>query len=522
MNFSQWLAANSYDEAGLSDSQRKHLEAAWKAETAPPAPAPDPDPAPAPAPSAVEADEAEYRHRMATQRRRVDQIGKICKDYDNPQIEVSQNGEKFKVSLEEHAIESNWDSQRTELEALRLSRAKVHVSARNPQRQSMTAELVEAAMCQTVGLPDIDKHFKAETLDLARKTFRGGVGLQQLLLMAAGENGYSAHPGQRINTSNVREVMRYAFGQNGNGGQMMAGFSTVGLSGILGNIANKELLIGYMQDSQEWREIAQIKTVANFQQHTSYRMLDSSEYEELGPGGEIKHGTLDQESYTRQAKTYAKMFALTREAIINDDLGAFDDLRARIGRGAAQKFSNLFWTNMMANHATFFTAARGNYITGATTTLLTDGIGMETAVKAFRQMKSGAADGSKRIGGIPAIVLVPPELEWAADQLFMGEKLNIGSAAGETNVYRGKYRPVVVPWLSDPAFTGNSTTAWYLLREPGLSPMMVVSFLNGMEAPTVESAEADFDTLGIQFRGYHDFGCDQAEYLCGVKSKGAA
>ena len=53
-------------------------------------------------------------------------------------------------------------------------------------------------------------------------------------------------------------------------------------------------------------------------------------------------------------------------------------------------------------------------------------------------------------------------------------------------------------------------------------PMIVVSFLNGMQTPTVESAEADFNTLGIQFRGYHDFGCDFAEYLCGVKSKGAS
>jgi hypothetical protein len=35
----------------------------------------------------------------------------------------------------------------------------------------------------------------------------------------------------------------------------------------------------------------------------------------------------------------------------------------------------------------------------------------------------------------------------------------------------------------------------------------------GNETPTVESADADFDTLGVQFRGYHDFGCDQAEYL---------
>ena len=79
-----------------------------------------------------------------------------------------------------------------------------------------------------------------------------------------------------------------------------------------------------------------------------------------------------------------------------------------------------------------------------------------------------------------------------------------------------------MPWLSDSAFTGYSTTAWYLLRPPTDMAAVAVSFLNGNQTPTVESSDADFDTLGIQFRGYHDFGCDQAEYLAGIKSKGAA
>lgn len=51
---------------------------------------------------------------------------------------------------------------------------------------------------------------------------------------------------------------------------------------------------------------------------------------------------------------------------------------------------------------------------------------------------------------------------------------------------------------------------------------VVTSFLNGQRSPTVESADADFNTLGIQFRGYHDFGCSQSEFLAGIKSKGAA
>jgi len=37
-------------------------------------------------------------------------------------------------------------------------------------------------------------------------------------------------------------------------------------------------------------------------------------------------------------------------------------------------------------------------------------------------------------------------------------------------------------------------------------PVIEVAFLNGQESPTIETAEADFNVLGIQMRGYHDFG----------------
>src|SRR5690606_650124 len=102
--------------------------------------------------------------------------------------------------------------------------------------------------------------------------------------------------------------------------------------------------------------------------------------------------------------------------------------------------------------------------------------------------------------------------------------VNTGGAAtaetvGNANIHAGRYRPVIQNRLSDTGFTGNSATQWFLFGSQ-LKPM-VVTFLNGNRTPIVESTDADFDTLGILFRGYHDFGCDPAEYLAGVMSKGA-
>jgi hypothetical protein len=52
-------------------------------------------------------------------------------------------------------------------------------------------------------------------------------------------------------------------------------------------------------------------------------------------------------------------------------------------------------------------------------------------------------------------------------------------------------------------------------------PVMEVAFLNGVQSPIVETAEADFHTLGIQMRGYFDFGVAKAEYLAGMKCDSA-
>jgi len=431
------------------------------------------------------------------------------------------------------AIEQGWSVEKTELAAMKADLKSSPVRTANPAHFNIGGTrkyadgvspnaVLEAAVRMSLGSRNLEKEYKAEVLEAAHSHHRG-IGLQQVFLMAAAEAGYPCSPGEKITQSNLADVLHAVLpsGKGRTNIERAAATSTVSLPGILGNVANKELLAGYMEGDESWREISRVVPAGNFQTRTFYRMLDNMEYEEVGPDGKIKHGSTAEESFTATLKTYAKMFALTRQAIINDDLGAFQDLRTRLGRGAKKKFNNLFWTNMLADHSTFFTAARTNYISGATTNLGTDGVGLGLGVKAFRGMTSPSADGAKRVGGNPEVLLVPPELEAIARVLYIA---NNGTSvkASDVNIYTNQYRPVVVTWLSDSAFTGYSTTAWYLMRNPADLAMMYVSFLNGQQNPTIDTAEADFDTLGVQFRGFHDFYANQAEYLCGVKSKGAA
>lgn len=90
------------------------------------------------------------------------------------------------------------------------------------------------------------------------------------------------------------------------------------------------------------------------------------------------------------------------------------------------------------------------------------------------------------------------------------------------NPHAGKFKSVRSSYLGNSQITGNSTLKWYLLADPQELPVIEVAFLNGRQEPTVESAQADFSTLGIQMRGYHDFGVSKQEYRAGVGMKGEA
>lgn len=517
MSFEDYVKSLGLDASSLTPEAAAALQTSFAAmNPAPAAPAVAAAPAPAPvaAPTAaagavldLQASLAQGRKIIAAQFRKSAEIQ--AKAAGHPEIIAT-------------AIDQDWSIEKVELEVLKKQQIQARTRPTSFNSAQNAAEnlplVIEAAVCMTRGIKDTEKQFDDKILQAAHSQFRRGVGLQQVFMMAAAANGMYLAPGTRINAGNIREVLQYACSPQ----QIQAAFSTVSLPGILSNVANKEILQGYMEEDTVWQQIAQTKSVSDFKTVTSYRMLDDMTYEKLGPGGKIKHGKTGEESFTRSADTYAKMYSITRQDIINDDLSAFDDLRARLGRGSAMKLNDLFWETFLGNLGTIFTSTRTNYISGSTTNLGTDGVGLGLGQKAWRQRTSPSGDGSKRVGGTAKFLLVPPELETIADALYVGRN-NSSVKVSDVNTFAGKYNPICAPQLSDSSITGYSTTAWYLLGDKSMGSPMVVSFLNGQQTPTVESADADFTTLGVQFRGYHDFGVDLGDgYLNALMSKGAA
>jgi hypothetical protein len=509
LDFAEWAEQKGFTPANLSDGQRATLRVAWRAEqnaeagagggngsgnemlAEPPAP---------------ELDEMLGRQRaeQARQRRITAMIGEAVEEHPGRIDELEQIGRS--------AIRGKWSEQQTELAVLRACRASAPLPLGRSGAPPPIDRVLEAAFCQATGLAAVEKVFDERTLEAAHRQFKGGLGVQQFLLLAAQQNGYRSSVPVK---ANLREVMQFAFTPRA------SGVSLINVPGILSNVANKFIREAFLNVERVWPAISARRSLSDFKAVSTYSLSGDLIYEELPPGGQIKHGTLAETVYTQQLKTYAKMLGLDRRDLINDDAGAFAALTRMIGRGGAIKLNKVFW-GVFLNNSSFFTAGNNNVTVGPTSALTPDAAGLAAIDAANAKFLLQTDPDGNLMGARAAIILAPPAKAAVARQLMSSTSLTGGSTATPVdNPWAGMFRVESSAYMQDSTLTGNSATAWYLLAEPTDVPVIEVGFLNGNEMPSVETAEADFNQLGIQIRGYHDFSAALQEFRGGVRNAGA-
>jgi phage major head subunit gpT-like protein len=151
----------------------------------------------------------------------------------------------------------------------------------------------------------------------------------------------------------------------------------------------------------------------------------------VGPDGELKHGKVDEQKFGQRADTHGIMFALTRQMIINDDMGAFTDIPRQIGMGAAESIADAVWglwllNRLQADGKAFFSTDHKNYLEGADTTLTVDGL---TAAEVLfgEQVKPNG----RPLGIQAKLLLVPTALKVPAELLMKSLQLNETTTANK-------------------------------------------------------------------------------------------
>jgi hypothetical protein len=297
--------------------------------------------------------------------------------------------------------------------------------------------------------------------------------------------------------------------------------STSDFPNLFANVANKTLLAAYAEEPQTWRPLARQRNLPDFKQVTDLQIAGQIVPEKILEGGEYKSGTLTEGKATWNLATYGKRIAVTRQAIINDDLDSLSRVPELLGRGCRLLESNMVWDLLTsgANGATvsldgkaLFHADHTNTISGGTSVI---GIaGMDAAKTKLRKQQDLAGN---MLNLTPAYLVVPVELETTALQFLYPTGYAPAALTGSAgpNPFAGGVQLIVEPRLST-----DSTAYWYLCSSPNRVEMITFGYLAGEAGPTITTTEKR-DPDGVELLVRMDFGCTLSDYRGFVRSAGA-
>jgi Mu-like prophage major head subunit gpT len=482
-DFDQWLAASGFDAAALSDQQKATLRAAYDAQRPTPKNGEHGSPA---TPAEVETLFAKYSTLGGS----------------STELQAAR-AEALELALSPRQAELKM------LLAARGSGASNHIV--NGRGGPDRAEVLAASMLVSQGVAPqfVAAEFGEKVADAATRRENRGLGLHALCRMALQARGVSIGPG-RLTESHLREAL-----------DVRAGYSTLSVPGILGNVANKSMLAAFTATPTTWNKFSRTSSVDDFKEATSYRLSDAGHIEEVPAGGEIKSTTLTESTFTRQALQYGKLLTLDRKSIVNDDLGIFNTVPAMLARMSAMTVERKVYEAILGNAGNFFHSSNGNNLTGGGSAL--GDAGLTAAYKAMQELED--ADG-RPVLVVPQILLVSPALWRTARSLTQSTGTNATTTANtplpDGNPWAGMFEVVSSPYLGlSQEITNGSDTLWYLTTGANDFSIVDVCFLNGMQTPTVEQIDAPANQLGLTIRVVFDFGVSLHEPKGGVRNAGA-
>lgn len=289
------------------------------------------------------------------------------------------------------------------------------------------------------------------------------------------------------------------------------GYRTTGLSGhsivakalttsdfpaILGDAGQRILNNSYRNVPSTMKRIASQNYARDFRSLTRVGLSEAPELLKVNESGEFKTGSMGESKETYSLETFGRIFGLSRQAIINDDLGAFSDMSGHMARAAAEfesKFllSKITSNPVMSDGKTLFHASHGNLGT-------TSALSLTSLTEARKKMRlQKGMDGKTPVDAQPTFLLVPAALEGLAEQLMTTIYAN---SVGDSNPYAGSLQILVEPRLD-----AISDTQWYLFSDPALLKVLEYAYLENEAGPVFES-RVGFETDDVQFKVRLDIG----------------
>lgn len=253
---------------------------------------------------------------------------------------------------------------------------------------------------------------------------------------------------------------------------------------------------------QHWTSVG---SNPDFKRVKRFRLAANGEMQEIPENGEFKTVSGMDEGVDTGLKTYGKKFGFSRQTIINDDLGTVARLITAQVR-ANQRFINKLCYQMLTKNGkiydgkNLFANEHGNLMTGAVPSIESLN---EFIVKMAMQKD---INGTDVLNLTPKFILAPKALEMPIRQLLESAADPSATHAGVVNPMKGAFQ-----LITDAQLDIANPKGYYAVADPRDVDTIEVTYLNGKRTPTLES-KVSWDTLGIEWRMYHDFGINVLDY----------
>jgi hypothetical protein len=303
--------------------------------------------------------------------------------------------------------------------------------------------------------------------------------------------------------------------------QLVAAAFTQGTSDfpvLLESAMHKTLQAAYALQADTWTRFCARGTVSDFRAHNRYRVGSLGNLEAINELGEFADKSIpDGEKSTITAGTKGNIINLSRQAIVNDDLGAFVGLAQSLGRAAKRTVEadvyavlalNAGLGPLLADGKALFHVDHKNISTAAALSM--------AAIDADRVSMASQKDvgGNDYLDLRPQVLLVPIGLGGTARSINSAEyDPDTANKLQKPNVVRGLFGDIV----DTPRLTG---TRRYLFASPSEAPVLEVAFLDGNDTPYLE-LENGFGVDGARWKVRLDYGVAGVDYRGAVTNAGA-
>lgn len=280
---------------------------------------------------------------------------------------------------------------------------------------------------------------------------------------------------------------------------------------ILQQVIRGSLRAAYEAYPQTFQPFARRTTAPDFKEIRSVQLSEGPRLLKVNEHGEYKRGTLRESQQAYSIATYGRIIGVTRQLLINDDLGVFTRIPQLYGQSIAQLESDLVWSVFIANAL----MADGNALFSPAHANVDDAAVLSPkSLGSLRQKMTSqmGMDGQTRLALRPKFLIVGTKLEYLAEQILAPTSVIYPQApGGVTPDSLKKFQLIVEPRLDDIGSGADKGYGFFLAADPSQIDTVEYAYLEGQEGAYMETKEG-WDVDGMEVKCRLDFGATAQDW----------